>query len=194
MPFISPDLDAFLLASLTITIPFIWHLSRWTSIPTSPPLRRPLGFLVFLHTLYILHRILVKRPLNVFSSLDIPLTTPTDKIRAALIARAGGDKLPEKIQDLLTKLGSFEIRTFYVRYARQRPHARILFLLINKCLRIDLGMMWSWIVHTATRFSNMLRLLYQRLSYSTFARRALLDCSPLEEAIESGAEDGPLLA
>jgi hypothetical protein len=53
----------------------------------------------------------------VFSSFGIPLTTANDKIRAALIARAGGEKLPENIQDLLTKLGSFEVRTFYVRFA-----------------------------------------------------------------------------
>src|SRR5262245_2494115 len=107
MPLISTSFDIFLVTSSAIIAPYIWYLFRATKSPS----RRLLDVLVLLHTLYILHTILLNHPPNVFSSFGISLTTSNDKIRAALIARAGGEKLPENIQDLLTKLGSFEVRT-----------------------------------------------------------------------------------
>jgi hypothetical protein len=64
--------------------------------------------LVVLHTLYILHTLLVSPPPNVFTRLGLPINTPPETIRAALL----DTQLPEH---LLKRLHSRDARTLYVR-------------------------------------------------------------------------------
>ncbi|EPQ53709.1 hypothetical protein GLOTRDRAFT_131048 [Gloeophyllum trabeum ATCC 11539] len=102
---------------MAIILPTIYY-SRKPSPPNaspSPPLRKPLSFLVVLHTLYVLYTLLLKYPPNLFKVLDIPLTTPSDNIRILLKRYAGGGELPPALDALLTRLSSFDARTLYVR-------------------------------------------------------------------------------
>ncbi|EKM56507.1 uncharacterized protein PHACADRAFT_53071, partial [Phanerochaete carnosa HHB-10118-sp] len=77
-----------------------------------------LTVLLHLHTAYILYCLTVHWPPNLFTSLRLPLTTPTERIRSILLERAGlksDEGLPRPLDELLARLGSAEIRTAYVR-------------------------------------------------------------------------------
>jgi hypothetical protein len=115
MPWLSASLDAFIFTSLAITIPSVYISLRSPPSPNRPPLRTPLNVLLLFHTLYIVYTLLLRYPPNLFARLSIPLETPTQKIRVLLSEAAGGGKLPEILEGLLTRLGSFEVRTLYVR-------------------------------------------------------------------------------
>lgn len=72
-------------------------------------------FLVILliHSLLILHTLLLAPPPNLFSVLHIPLNTPTDVIRAILLKRS---HLTPDLEYLLKRLASFDTRTLYPRF------------------------------------------------------------------------------
>ncbi|KAK7439841.1 hypothetical protein VKT23_017413 [Stygiomarasmius scandens] len=92
-------------------------LQRHQNVVTSPPnLRKILSSLLLLHTLFILYNIIVLPPPNLFTRLDLPLGTPTDSIRSLLLMNSDEPILPKHIEQLLTRLGSFEMRTLYVRF------------------------------------------------------------------------------
>jgi hypothetical protein len=125
MPLLSASLDAFIFTSLAITLPYIYITLRAPPSANRPPLRTPLNILLLFHTLYIVYTLFLKYPPNLFAKLNIPLETPTPKIRALLTSAAGGGKLPASIEELLTKLGSFEVRTLYVRSGLQSTFVSI---------------------------------------------------------------------
>jgi hypothetical protein len=91
--------------------------------PTESSYRTVLSAFVVIHTLFILRIALVSAPLNIFTRLNVPLNTPTQAIRAALLRNAypGQDPmsnslLSEPLETLLKKLGSVEMRKLYVRF------------------------------------------------------------------------------
>ncbi|KAI0777343.1 hypothetical protein BD413DRAFT_609721 [Trametes elegans] len=115
MPLVSVSVDAFLLAAATVLVSTVFVLRRQPALLT---LRTALTLLVVLNSLYVLYTLLVRWPPNIFQRLKIPLTTPSDTIRAVLLQRAGlppDAVLPKPLDALLTRLGSFDMRTLYVR-------------------------------------------------------------------------------
>jgi hypothetical protein len=123
MPLLTLTLDPFLLASLLVTLPTLYVLSRPSRHPTSPPrspLRTPLSLLLLAHTLFVLHALLVGYPPNVFSRLGLPLTASAEHIRAALLHAAHkplSASLPPRLSTILARLASFDARIIYVRCA-----------------------------------------------------------------------------
>lgn len=127
MPLVSPAADTFLTTSAAIFLPslFLLHIrnrpSKKASVPHArPPYERLLTLLVHVHTLYILYVLTAHWPPNVFTRLNLPLSTPAGQIREVLIERAGlkiTDALPKPLESLLSKLGSVEVRMAFVRYA-----------------------------------------------------------------------------
>lgn len=78
-----------------------------------------------IHTLYMIYILSFKRPPNLFARLHIPLSMPSQKIRTILLAKAGmreGDTLPEHIEELLMKLNTFDLRTYFVRFVLRFTH------------------------------------------------------------------------
>ncbi|EIN09010.1 hypothetical protein PUNSTDRAFT_44485 [Punctularia strigosozonata HHB-11173 SS5] len=124
MPFLTTSLDVFLATSFLITIGSLYLIRPWSQpAPGAPraPFRTPLSLLILIHSLYVLYILLVTPPPNLFSLLHIPLTTPSDKIRALLLAHARlppDAPLPPSLEDLLTRLSSFDVRTIYIRFGQ----------------------------------------------------------------------------
>lgn len=101
----------FVATSLAITLPWVYSLRRSTlSWPTI------VSFLLLIHSLMGLHTILVRPPLNVFATLQIPLNTPTDAIRALLLRHSDAPELSEELERLLQRLASFDVRSLYPRF------------------------------------------------------------------------------
>ena len=116
MPVVSASVDAFLVLAVAIIVPAI-HFFRRQTQPLA--LHHALSLVVLLHSLFILYLIIVRWPPNIFQRLKIPLTTPSETIRAVLLQRAGlppNASLPRPLETLLTRLASFDARTLYVRY------------------------------------------------------------------------------
>jgi hypothetical protein len=94
---------------------------RQDSIDEDQPSRQPgrslLSLFLLTNAIYILYYLLLHPPTNVFSALRIPFTTPAPTIRALLLQHSDPpkDTLPPHLEALFTKLGSFEVRTIYVR-------------------------------------------------------------------------------
>ncbi|KAI0690996.1 hypothetical protein C8T65DRAFT_670963 [Cerioporus squamosus] len=119
MPLVSASVDAFLVLATAILIPAVLVLRRHPDQPFT--LRDGLNFLIIFHTLLQLYTIVVRFPPNLFQTLKIPLTTPSDTIRAVLLQRAGlppDAPLPRPLETLLTRLSSFDTRTLYVRFGQ----------------------------------------------------------------------------
>jgi len=72
-----------------------------------------LSLLLLIHSLAILHALLLRPPPNLFSAFRIPLNTPTDTIRSLLLRHS--DLTPE-LEVLLKRLASFDTRSFYPRF------------------------------------------------------------------------------
>ena len=117
MPLISVSVDAFLILAVCILVSTLVLFRR------QPPadrfsLHNALSAVAVLHSLWILYTILVRWPPNIFQRLKLPLTTPSETIRAILLQRAGLPQdaaLPRPLDSLLTRLSSFDMRTLYVR-------------------------------------------------------------------------------
>lgn len=116
MPLLSVSLDSFLWTSIAALLPTIWLMRRRGS---DAPYRRPLNVLAIVHTLFILYTMTVLYPPNLFQTLHLPLTMPSDTIRNLLLAKAGLEPdsvLPKQLESLLNRLTSFDFRTLYVRF------------------------------------------------------------------------------
>ncbi|KAF9494814.1 hypothetical protein BDN71DRAFT_1448390 [Pleurotus eryngii] len=125
MPFLSASLDAYLLTSLLVSVPWVYLTGKSRHHPpqNSPPIRPYISILLLLHTLYILYRILVTPPANIFTSLNIPLNTSTDRIREIVAKYSGidlnsGGAFPKPLELLLKRLSLFEHRTLFVRFGQ----------------------------------------------------------------------------
>ncbi|KAI0360346.1 hypothetical protein OH77DRAFT_674974 [Trametes cingulata] len=118
MPVISVSVDAFLVAATTVLVSTALFMRRQPDLLT---LRNALTLLVVFHSLSVLYTLLVLWPPNIFQRLRIPLTTPSETIRTALLQSAGlpqDTPLPKPLDTLLTRLSSFDMRTLYVRFGQ----------------------------------------------------------------------------
>ena len=120
MPLLSASADTFILGAIVCLIAFTYR----GSIPTPTNNARQPKYWQFItgilavHTLYMIYILSFKTPPNLFTRLHLPLSMPSNKIRATLVARtrmAEDGALPERIEELLTKLNTFDVRTCFVR-------------------------------------------------------------------------------
>lgn len=122
MVLVSASVDVYLFTAIAVTLPVIFYLrQRNSGSRPETPYEPYLTILVGLHTLYILYNLILCWPLNLFSRLHIPLNASPDTIRSTIIRRAGLDMhapLPRSLENLLTRLSSFEMRTLYVRFGQ----------------------------------------------------------------------------
>lgn len=88
--------------------------------PTRSRLRPFLSWLIVLNTLYTAYNFFVHPTKNIFDALRVPFTIPAPKLRAILVQHMvpPRETLPLPLESLLTRLASFEVRTFYVRWAK----------------------------------------------------------------------------
>lgn len=85
--------------------------------------------LVAAHSTYIFYKLFLHPPLNIFTALRAPLTTPSATLRNMLLTRAEppSDALPAPLEELLVRLSSFDVRTLYIRFVplpSRRPRLR----------------------------------------------------------------------
>ncbi|KAJ7753787.1 hypothetical protein B0H16DRAFT_1222469, partial [Mycena metata] len=78
--------------------------------------RSLLNIFLLLHTLYFLYQLIVLPPDNLFTRLNIPVITPVDSLRSILIQRSDTGEIPKPLETLLRHLGSFDVKTYYVRF------------------------------------------------------------------------------
>ncbi|KAH9835332.1 uncharacterized protein C8Q71DRAFT_837178 [Rhodofomes roseus] len=122
MVFVSASVDVYLFTAIAVTLPVLFYLrQRNSGSRPEAPYEPYLIILVALHTLYILYTLILCWPFNLFSRLHIPLNASPDTIRSTLVRRAGLDvdaPLPRSLEELLTRLSAFEMRTLYVRFGQ----------------------------------------------------------------------------
>ena len=116
------SLDTYVALVLVIATPWLYYLFS----PYNPPSKfttrdQVLSLLLLIHTLYILHALLVAQPPNIFKSLDLPPNIPPDYLREELLKRFGGNEynvttIPAYLDTLLKRLGSMDMRSLYFRY------------------------------------------------------------------------------
>ncbi|EKM76498.1 hypothetical protein AGABI1DRAFT_78621 [Agaricus bisporus var. burnettii JB137-S8] len=68
------------------------------------------------HTLYLLYYILVSKPENMFETFKLPVNTAEDVLRALLIQNSETGSVDSRLELLLKRLGSFDMRLLYVRF------------------------------------------------------------------------------
>lgn len=120
MPLLSASADTFILATAVFLIAFAYRGS--TPTPTKD-VRQPkywplITGILAVHTLYMIYILSFKTPPNLFTRLHLPLSMSSQKIRAVILARMDardGDTLPEHVEELLTRLNVFDLRTSFVR-------------------------------------------------------------------------------
>lgn len=121
MPLLSASADTFILGA---TVCLIVFARRRRSPALAKNARQPkywpfVTTILALHTLYMIYILSFKTPPNLFTRLHLPLSMPSERIRAILLSRTGvaeSDTLPEQIEDLLMKLNTSDFRTYFVRF------------------------------------------------------------------------------
>ncbi|KIY71370.1 hypothetical protein CYLTODRAFT_369495 [Cylindrobasidium torrendii FP15055 ss-10] len=97
-----------LAVTIAVTAPFFYLI---------PSIRRSWTRLVLcIYAIFLLHNAAVHPPPNIFTRLHMPLSTPTDAIRAFLLSKTDLPDLPEHIEVLLKRLSSLEARLVFVRF------------------------------------------------------------------------------
>ncbi|KAG8853748.1 hypothetical protein FRB96_008002 [Tulasnella sp. 330] len=83
----------------------------------TPTLRFILACLC-VHELWIVWKVYFDRPTNIFTLLDMPITTLVSKIRRELLSALDADteELPPHLEFLLSRFQSFDTRAYYVRF------------------------------------------------------------------------------
>ncbi|ETW75771.1 hypothetical protein HETIRDRAFT_240748, partial [Heterobasidion irregulare TC 32-1] len=69
-----------------------------------------------------LYTLIYHQPPNIFTSLDIPISTPTAHIRTVFLEHAAHDPtmtLSPSLDALITRLNSFDVRTVFIRFGQQ---------------------------------------------------------------------------
>ncbi|KAF8911710.1 hypothetical protein CPB85DRAFT_1220714 [Mucidula mucida] len=100
-----------LFLGLLLALPLLYFLPRLSSSPTR--------IFLCLHSVVLLHNLIIHPPPNVFTRLHLPLSTPTDVIRAILLKHSPEPNLPAHLEQLLAKMNSFDTRTLYVRFGHE---------------------------------------------------------------------------
>jgi hypothetical protein len=115
MPLLSASVDTFILASAIFAV--FLHRKLGATNTGHPRLHNAISAFLVLHTLYIIYVLCFFRPPNLFLSLHIPTQTSSERIRAIILKQSKDDRLPDHLEELLTRLTSFDFRTFYIRFA-----------------------------------------------------------------------------
>ena len=115
-------LDTYIALGLVISTPWLYYLF---SSPFSPPKKpsnltikdQALSLLLLIHTLYLLHALLIAQSPNIFKSLALPPNVPPDYLRERLVESFGGNErnVPPYLDILLKRLGLLELRSLYFR-------------------------------------------------------------------------------
>ncbi|KAJ7636901.1 hypothetical protein FB45DRAFT_789011 [Roridomyces roridus] len=110
------SLALFLVTAACVVVP--WFYLSVQKAPGRPltSTRSLLNIFLLLHSLFWLYSIMVLPPHNVYTRLKLPLSTPTDAIRSILLSQSDTGDLPRPLETLLKHLGSFEVKTYYVRF------------------------------------------------------------------------------
>ncbi|KAI0088903.1 hypothetical protein BDY19DRAFT_855738, partial [Irpex rosettiformis] len=98
-----------------------YYLLKRKQAASQAPFRDALTIFVTLHTLYIIYVITLQAPPNLFRTLNLPLNAHPDKIRSTILQKAGlpsNATLPKHMENLLTRLSSFDGRSVYVRFGQ----------------------------------------------------------------------------
>ena len=121
MPLLSASADTFVLGA---TICVVLFARRNRSPAPTKDARQPkywelITTILAIHTLYMMYILSFKTPPNLFVRLHLPLSMPSERIRAMILSRVGitgEDTLPEHIEELLMKLNTSDLRTYFVRF------------------------------------------------------------------------------
>src|SRR5258705_185599 len=102
--------DAFVALSLILATLWLY------SLDAKSLKERFISTLLLVHTLYLLHALLVSPPQNIFKSLQLPLNVPSEYLHAKLVETYGAEKdVPSSLAALPKRLGLMELRALYVR-------------------------------------------------------------------------------
>ncbi|KDR68364.1 hypothetical protein GALMADRAFT_257008 [Galerina marginata CBS 339.88] len=113
------SLDTFVAICLVIATPWLYKTYSPFSSEKSSKSRTEqlLSTAILVHTLYMLHSLLVSPPQNIFKSLELSLNEAPETLRAKLAESFGGDEnVPLHLDILLKRLGLMDMRSFYVRF------------------------------------------------------------------------------
>ncbi|KAF8267970.1 hypothetical protein EI94DRAFT_1700576 [Lactarius quietus] len=104
-------------------IPFSSQKSSPASSPPpyAPPLRSLVSGLLALYALYTIYNLVLARPPNLFTSLQLSLNAPQAVIHAALLRNTSSsdDALPSALEKLLARLASPDARMMLVRFGQR---------------------------------------------------------------------------
>ncbi|CAK5272780.1 unnamed protein product [Mycena citricolor] len=113
------SLAAFIVTTLALVVPWYYFVLGKRPISTAPRLTLLTNIFVLLHSLYYIYQLIVCPPTNIFKSLRLPLATPVDVMRSILLRQSDTGELPAQLETLLKHLGSFDVKTFYVRFGHE---------------------------------------------------------------------------
>ncbi|TFK70029.1 hypothetical protein BDN72DRAFT_795923 [Pluteus cervinus] len=110
-----------------ITIPSLRYIyNQYTnSNSSSKPdpnrfLRALINLSLLFHTIWILKSLVLRSPVNIFKELGVEWTAPVDVLKAVVMQKAssedGGGEVPDYLNLLVKRLGSFEMRNLYIRF------------------------------------------------------------------------------
>ena len=110
------SIDAYVALSSVLAIFWLYPAFSPFSLDAKNLKDRLFSILLLVHTLYMLHALLVSPPQNIFKSLRLPLNIPSEYMHAKLVESYGGEtNLPSSLDILLKRLGLMELRALYVR-------------------------------------------------------------------------------
>jgi hypothetical protein len=118
MPLLSASADTFVLGAVVSLVAFAYRGSSPATKNARQPKYRPfVTGLLAMHTIYMIYIISFKTPPNLFTRLHLPVSMPSQQIRATLLTMSQDDALPEHIEELLTRLNTYDLRIYFVRFA-----------------------------------------------------------------------------
>ncbi|KAJ7249468.1 hypothetical protein C8J57DRAFT_1136754, partial [Mycena rebaudengoi] len=110
------SLALFLVTAASVIAPwFYFDIHKTPGRPLASS-RSLLSIFLLLHSLFLLYKIIVLPPLNIFTRLNVPISTPADAIRSILLSQSDTGELPKPLETLLKHLGSFDVKTYYIRF------------------------------------------------------------------------------
>ena len=115
MPPTNASLITFLSTSIASVPLWLYAASRGSK--DVPKHRRALTVVLALHTIFILYNLFFNAPQNVFRSLNIPINAPSDRIRVRLLEASQTVDLSPRMDELISRLSSFDARALYARCA-----------------------------------------------------------------------------
>ena len=139
MSILPPGWTPFVVTALALVVPTVIAQVRSAAQekadnddapPTRSWLRPFLSWLIVLNMLYTAYSFFVHPPKNIFNALRVPFTIPAPMLRAILVqhTQPPRETLPLPLENLLTRMASFEVRTFYVRCVIEVRSGKILVL------------------------------------------------------------------